>query len=349
MQKALLIIFISTICSAACFAQANVPEQKEFFAKAEALADKAASEDKFSGTVLIAQNGKHVLTKSWGMADRERNVPNSADTIFNLGSINKLFTGIAIGMLADEGKISLSDTIGKHLPDYPNKQAAEKVTISQLLAMTSGIGDIFGPEFKAMDKSKLDSISSYLPLFATKPLEFEPGANRRYSNGGYIVLGAIIEKASGMSYYDFVKQRIFDKCGMKDTSSLPRDSKNPRMAKGYTKPEGSDTRGNNFDTLPGRGSSAGGGYSTVGDMLRFANAIEDGTLEPPKSLLKEERSMIASMFKGGLGFAGGAPGINAIIESRLPGGYTLVVLSNYDPPSAIGIGKGIRALLGSRD
>lgn len=349
MKKALLIVFVSIIFSAGCFAQANVPEQKEFLAKAEALANKAASEDKFSGTVLIAQNGKPVLTKSWGMADRERKVPNSADTIYNLGSINKIFTGLAIGMLADEGKLSLGDTIGKHLPDYPNKEAAQKVTISQLLAMTSGIGDIFGPEFDAADKSRLDSISAYLPLFASKPLEFEPGTDRRYSNGGYIVLGAIIEKASGMSYYEFVKERIFDKCGMKDTESLPRDSKNPRMAKGYTKPEGSEARGSNFDTLPGRGSSAGGGYSTVEDMLRFANAIENGTLQAPVSLQEEERSMIASMFKGGLGFAGGAPGINAIIESRLPGGYTLVVLSNYDPPSAIEIGKAIRALLGSTD
>ena len=337
------------MCSAGCLAQTNVPEQKEFLAKAEELANKAASEDRFSGTVLIARNGKPVLTKSWGMADRERNAPNSADSIYNLGSINKLFTGLAVGMLADEGKLSLSDTIGKHLPDYPNKEAAEKVTISQLLSMTSGIGDFFGPEFEAMEKSKLDSISAYLPLFASKPLEFEPGTSRRYSNGGYIVLGAIIEKASGMSYYDFVKRRIFDKCGMKDTASLPRDSKDPRMANGYTKPRGSDKRVNNFDTLPQRGSSAGGGYSTAGDMLRFANAIEDGTLEAPKSLLKEERSMIASMFKGGLGFAGGAPGINAIIESRLPGGYTLVVLSNYDPPSAIEIGKGIRGLLGATD
>jgi D-alanyl-D-alanine carboxypeptidase len=340
---------MSILCSAACLAQTDVPGQKEFLAKAEELANKAASDDKFSGTILIAQNGKPVLTKSYGFADKEKQVPNGQDTIYNLGSINKLFTGLAIGMLADEGKLSLGDTIGKHIPDYPNKEAAGKVTISQLLAMTSGIGDIFGPEFDAADKSRLNSISAYLPLFASKPLEFEPGTNRRYSNGGYIVLGAIIEKASGMSYYEFVKQRIFDKCGMNDTASLNADSKEPRMAKGYTKPEGSDKRKNNFDTLPGRGSSAGGGYSTVGDMLRFANAIGNGTLKAPESLQKEERSMIASMFRGGLGFAGGAPGINAIIESRLPGGYTLVVLSNYDPPSAIEISKQVRGFLGVTD
>jgi D-alanyl-D-alanine carboxypeptidase len=349
MHRSIPILILLLSIAAGCFAQAGSSDDKSFLTKAEEYAGKLAAEDKFSGTILIAQNGKPVLTKSYGFADKEKQIPNGPDTIYNLGSINKLFTGLAIGMLADEGKLALNDTIGKHLPDYPNKEAAGKVTISQLLAMTSGIGDIFGPEYEAMDKSRLDSITAYLPLFASKPLEFEPGTGRRYSNGGYIVLGAIIEKASGMSYYDFVKQRIFNKCGMKDTESLRSDSKEPRMAKGYTTPTGTDKWVNNFDTLPRRGSSAGGGYSTVGDMLKFANAIENGTLKAPESLQKGERSMIAAMFKGGLGFAGGAPGINAIIESRLPGGYTLIVLSNYDPPSAIEVGKGIRALLGATD
>ena len=349
MKRSLPAFLMLLAVTASCFAQSGGSEGKSLLAAAEEFAGNLAREDKFSGTLLIAQNGEPVLTKSYGFADKQARTPNKAGTIYNLGSINKIFTVIAVGMLADEGKISLDDTVGKHLPDYPNKQAANKVTITQLLSMSSGIGDFFGPEYDATPKSKINSISAYLPLFASKPLEFEPGTDRRYSNGGFILLGAIIEKVSGMSYYDFVKKRIFEKCAMKDTDSYPRDLRIDNLAKGYTRPEGAKDWTENLESLPGKGSSAGGGYSTARDLLNFVNALDTGKLKVPESLQKAKGVMIAQMISEGLGIAGGAPGINAVVESRLPGGYTLIVLSNYDPPSAIEVSRHVRGLLGVTD
>ncbi len=350
MHKLIILTFLIFSCFTACFSQSSIPDQKDFLRQAEDLAMKLAGEDKYSGTFLIAKEGEPVLTRSYGLADKDTKVPNNADTIYNLGSINKIFTALAIGILADEGKLSLDDTIGKHLPGYPNKDAREKATIRQLLSMTSGIGDIFGPEYDATPKTRLRSIDSYLPLFASKPLEFEPGSDRRYSNGGFLVLGAIIEKASGQSYYDFVRSKIFLPLEMKDTDSYEVDSQKAGIAKGYTRPEGSKAeRTRNLDSLPGRGSSGGGGYSTAADLLKFVNALDSGKLKVPESLRKADGVMIARMLSKGLGIAGGAPGINAVIESKMRGGYTLIVLSNYDPPSAIELGREIRKMLGQPD
>ena len=119
------------------------------------------------------------MLKSYGLANREKKIPNTTGTKFNLGSMNKSFTQVAIAQLAAEGKLSLKDPIKKFLPDYPNKEAAEKVTVEQLLTMSSGIGDFFNERYEATPKKKLNSISAYLPLFADKPLAFEPGSKRR--------------------------------------------------------------------------------------------------------------------------------------------------------------------------
>src|SRR4029077_18041 len=157
----------------------------------------------------------------------------------------------------------------KHLPDYPSP-IADKVTIRQLIEHRSGMGDFFGPEYLATPPSKIRKLSDYLPLFVNKPLEFEPGTDQRYSNAGYIVLGLIIERESGRSYYDYVRDHIFKPAGMKDTDSYAIDEKVPNRAVALTKHESTE--------LPGRGSSAGGGYSTAGDLLRFAQALRSGKL-----------------------------------------------------------------------
>ena len=164
-------------------------------AQIAAAVDKAVAEDRFSGVVLLARDGTSIMSRAWGMADPAKGIANRPDTKFNLGSINKFFTHVAIGQLAAAGKLSLNDTIRKHLPDYPSP-AADKITIEQLLQHRSGLGDIFGPKFLASHAS-LRKLSDYLPLFVDKPLEFEPGSDQRYSNAGFVVLGLIIEKISG--------------------------------------------------------------------------------------------------------------------------------------------------------
>jgi CubicO group peptidase (beta-lactamase class C family) len=300
-----------------------------------ALIDKRAADDSFSGAVMVARNGQPIFQRAVGLANKQYNAPNRVDTKFNLGSINKIFTKIAIFQLIEQGKLSLDDHLAKHLPDYPNQEAAAKVTIKHLLDMQSGIGDFFGPKFEAAPKDRIRSIKDYLPLFADQPLKFEPGTSRAYSNGGYIVLGAIIEKITGQSYYEYVRERIFKPAGMENTDSYEVDANVPNLATGYLRNE-SGERVSNVYTKPARGSSAGGGYSTLEDLLKFTIALQNNKLLSPENSRK---------LGGGLGIAGGAPGINAALEFNQASGYTIIVLSNYDPPSAGNVSEQIRKLI----
>ncbi len=210
----------------------------EVVAAADAHLSRLAAAGEFSGVVLIAKNGMPFFHKAYGMADRPFAIPNREDTKFNIGSINKAFTQTAIARLAEKGRLSLSDTIRKHLPDYPNA-AADRVTISQLLTMTSGLGDFFGSKFDATPKSRIRTLQDYLGLFASDPLLFEPGTSRRYSNAGYVVLGLIIEKLTGESYYDYVRKNIYAPAGMTNSDSFMQDAVVLNRAVGYTSEDAS--------------------------------------------------------------------------------------------------------------
>jgi CubicO group peptidase (beta-lactamase class C family) len=308
--------------------------------------DAAAAQDKFSGTVLLAKDFRPLMTRAWGIADPARAIANRPDTRFNLGSINKIFTQVAIAQLAQGGKLSPGDTIAKLLPDLP-LPGADKITVQQLIEHRSGLGDIFGPEFEKTHAS-LSKLADYVPLFAGKPLLFEPGSEQRYSNAGYLVLGLIIEKLSGQNYYDYVRGHITKPSGMTATESYPIDATIPNGAVGLTArgPEGPlPRRRPNVDTLPARGSSAGGGYATSADLLRFAQALASDRLAD-----KQWTGWIFQSLPGGsaekrdLGIAGGSPGVNAALIMTAP--YTLIVLSNYDPPTAEMVVHTARQLLG---
>ena len=315
--------------------------------------------DEFSGTVLVVRGGRTVYEKAFGLASREYNIPNRADTKYNLGSINKFFTKIAIGQLVQEGKLSFDDALGKILPEYPNPNARQKVTIRHLLTMTSGIGDFFGEDYDATPKDRIRSIRDYLPLFTGKPLAFEPGTQRKCSNGGYVVLGAVIEKITGGSYYDYVREHVTKPAGMEDTDFFEADAPTPNLAMGYTRGEEGRKDSpwwNNIYTRPARGSSAGGGYSTAPDMLKFSQALKANKFLTPEYtdwLLNDREPSRGGKHtksghkegKGGLGIAGGAPGINAMLEMDLEREYTVIVLSNYDPPSAVRVDRKIRGWL----
>lgn len=331
-------------------------------AEARARLRQLADGGEFSGVVLAAKDGKPFLLEAYGLANRDFGVPNRVDTKFNLGSINKVFTQVAIAQLAAQGRLALSDTIRKHLPDYPSP-AADRITIQQLLTMSSGLGDIFGAKYDATPKSRLRTLSDYLPLFVHEPLLFEPGTDRRYSNAGYVVLGLIVEKASGQGYHDYVREHVFLPAGMKDTDAYFQDSVVPNRAVGYTRetegpggPAPSAPERVNIYALPARSSSAGGGYSTAADLLAFDQAMRHDKLLSPEwtdwfysEKAKPPAAAAAPRQRtGGFGFAGGTAGVNAVIEADLDTGYTVVVLSNLDPPSAERVGKQIRGWLGLR-
>ena len=301
--------------------------------------DSLARIGEFSGVVVLANDGVPVYQSAHGLANRERSIANNLQTAFNLGSINKVFTQIAILQLYAAGKLNPDSTIAKYWPDYPNQDVARRVTIRELMRMTSGIGgDIFRAP-SGGQRSDVTRLQDYLPLFVNEPLQFEPGSKRAYSNAGYVVLGLLIERLSGEDYYRYVREHILEPAGMTRTGSFAVDSLPPNTAIGYTR-GGEDAPASaplrpNTEELPGRGSSAGGGYSTAQDLLAFLKA------------LREHR--IANGLPAGLGVAGGAPGINSTLDGDLPGGYDLVVLSNLDPPAAMRVSQLTRQWLGVND
>lgn len=302
----------------------------------EGLFDELSKTDQFSGVVLIAQKDQPLFSKAYGLSDKEANVPNKIDTKFNLGSINKTFTRVAIGQLVQQGKISFDDTLAKFLPDYPNAEAAKKITIRHLITMTSGIGDFYGDKFLATSK-QFRKNSDFIPLFAGQPLAFEPGAGNLYSNGGYILLGAVIEKVTGMSYYDYVRENIFKPAGMTETESFETDKLPVNTARGYTERNTKD-RIINTSRLAARGSAAGGGYSTAIDLLKFSLCLQSGKLVIPDDNGQPQK-------EAALGIAGGSDGVNGLLLVSGRTGYTVIILSNYDPPSAEKPGEQVRDLL----
>jgi D-alanyl-D-alanine carboxypeptidase len=305
-----------------------------------ARADGLAAQDKFMGAELVESHGRILLEKTWGYADRDAKAPLKVTDKFRLGSMNKMFTATATLQLVAKGKLSLDGTVGQYLPDYPNKAIADNATIRMLLTHTGGTGEIFGDEF---DKHRLElkTLADYVKLYGSRAPEFPPGSKSDYSNFGFILLGVIIQKVSGEDYYDYVRDHIFLPAGMTDTASLPESETVPGRVNGYTQKDGKWVV--NTDTLPWRGTPAGGGYSTLADLLRFAHAMMNGKLLPNDLRDAATRSETAGDWYGygfelhGAGLAhsyghtGGAPGMAT--EMRIyPNAKTVVIeLCNIDP------------------
>jgi CubicO group peptidase (beta-lactamase class C family) len=296
--------------------------------------------------ILLAKHGKPIFQAARGLADRERKRKVSLQTKFRIGSMNKMFTAVAVLKLREQGKLSLEDTLAKWLPDYPNAKLASAVTLHHLLTHTGGTGDIFGPLF-AKHRQELTSHQAYIDLYGERDLEFEPGARFAYSNYGFVLLGRVIEKASGESYYDYVQKHVYAPAQMTATGSEPESKGVPDRSVGYQ--GGPDGRKPNVDSLPPRGMSAGGGYSTAEDLLRFANALMQHTLlsETSTQLLLSGKVPMGPGQRYGYGFVeredhgirafghgGGAPGMNGEL-AILPGSaHTVITLTNMDPPAA---------------
>jgi D-alanyl-D-alanine carboxypeptidase len=303
--------------------------------------------DRFSGAALVAKDAKVVFEQAYGMAVRRKKTPNQLNTQFRIGSMNKMFTAVSIMQLVQAGKIQLSDPFGKYLTDYPNKNMASKVTIEQLLTHTGGTGDIFGPEFET-HRLELKTLQDYVNLYGKRDVQFEPGTKWEYSNYGFLLAGVVIEKVSGQSYYDYVREHIFKPAGMTLTDSLPENETVAGRSVGYMK-EGPGPWKPNTDTLPWRGTSAGGGYSTVEDLYRFALALEEHKLldaAHTKMLVTGKADRLGGgqygygfgiTKEGGMtcfGHGGGAPGMNGDLKICPDSGYIVAVLANMDPPAA---------------
>ena len=220
---------------------------------------------------MVSKNGKALFSRAYGLADHDKNTPNKADTRFRIGSMNKMFTATAVLQLAQAGKLIFNDPIGKYINDYPNPEVARRVTVHHLLTHTGGTGDIFGPDF-FKHRLGLRTHDEYVRLFGKRTSMAVPGPYA-YSNFGMILAGVIVERVSGQSYYDYVEEHIFKRAGMTRTGSEPEDQDVPGRSTGYMRSRDGGGLTPNTDVLPYRGTSAGGGYSTVGDLCQFADAL----------------------------------------------------------------------------
>jgi CubicO group peptidase (beta-lactamase class C family) len=309
--------------------------------------DELMAADLFSGAVLVAKDGKTVFAQAYGLADREKKTPNTLKTRFRLGSMNKMFTAVATLQLVQNGKLDLKAPFGNYLTGYPNKDVASKVTIEQMLTHTGGTGDIFGPEF---DKNRLElkTLQDYVKLYGNRGPEFEAGSRWQYSNYGFLLLGVIVEKVSGQNYYDYVRDHIFKPAGMMATASEPEDQVVADRSVGYMRSDGGGWQ-RNTDTLPYRGTSAGGGYSTVEDLLKFATALQTNKLLKPQytEMLTTGKVETPNGGKYAYGFqeatvngtrcfghGGGAPGMNGELKICPGPRYVVAVLANLDPAAA---------------
>jgi CubicO group peptidase (beta-lactamase class C family) len=322
--------------------------EKDLVAALRTKLERDAAADVFSGSALLAKNGEVVFTGAYGLADRDRKVANTLDTRFRIGSMNKMFTAVAVLQLVQAGKIELAESLGRYVTDYPNKDVATKVTIHHLLTHTGGTGDFFGPEFEA-HRLELQTSKDYVALFGNRGLAFEPGSRWAYSNYGMLLLGVVIERVSGQSYYDYVAEHIYKPAGMTSSGSEPENTTVPNRPVGYMRPQGGGAWTPSTNTLPYRGTAAGGGYSTVGDLMKFADALMQRKLlnaEYTDLLIKGKvytggGRMYAYGFEdgrkdgaGAVGHNGGAPGMNGDLRIYPRSGYVVAVLSNLDPPAA---------------
>jgi CubicO group peptidase (beta-lactamase class C family) len=299
--------------------------------------DRRVAGETFSGVAIVEEEGRTLFERAGGLADREQKVPVSLQTKFGIASIGKAFTQVVLHQLVAEGKLDLDATLAQALPDYPNRDIAARVTLRQLRDHTSGMGDyleaLYSPAGKPLGSPV--ELADYLPLFVDRPLAFEPGSKQRYSNTGYLVLGLVIEHATGKRYFDVVRERVFAPAGMTDTGWAPASADVPGRAVGYFRPERGGAWKSNAPFERGSGTSAGGAYSTARDLLRFAAALDAGKLLPAGAPPLERRG----------GIAGGSNGANAVLIWGGAGQPRLVVLSNLDEPSAESFARYARAVL----
>jgi D-alanyl-D-alanine carboxypeptidase len=317
--------------------------------KVRQLVAAAKGTDAFSGVILIAHHGSLVLDEAWGFADMGKRVPNSAGTQFNLASMNKMFTAISILQLADRGRLNLDDSLGKYLPDYPNRELAATVTIRELLSHTGGTGDYLTPDFTT-HKAEIRTLSDYVNMFGARPVRFKPGTRFEYSNYGFILLGRIVEVASGQTYDQYFRDHILNPAGMRHTTPVPESGQVAAIAYSQTR-DGIEPTDSAFH-LPA--SSAGGWYSDAHDLYLFTRALQSGLLLSPRRLAQaltwdsiHPAYGLGFFLLPGLGYghSGASPGCNTELHILPESHYVVVILTNRDPPMATDMFDAVHAIL----
>lgn len=316
--------------------------------------------DEFSGTVLWAKNRRVLYSTARGLASKRFNVPNNLQTRFSLASLNKMFTATATMQLVEQKQLSLNDTLDQYLDEsWLPTALSSKIEIQHLLSHSSGLGSYFTEQFFNTTKSMYRLLEDFKPLIATDTLKFEPGTGYRYSNNGMLLLGAVISTVSGEDYFNYVRRHIYAPTGMTRSGCYDMDQPIQNLAIGYNaNPEKETGWENNFFWKAVRGGPAGGCYSTVEDMFKFATSLinygflnEENTalLYSPKPEFHKESYGFGFKISGTpdnriVGHRGGFVGMSSNLDIFLDAGHISVVLSNYGGGS-IPVYKKIRTLV----
>ncbi len=295
----------------------------------------------FSGTVLVARDGRTLLSKGYGLASHEWDIPNTPQTKFRLGSITKQFTAMAVLLLEQQGKLKVADPVCKYVESCP--AAWQPITLHHLLTHTSGI-----PNFTSFPDYKQTMMlpsppPETLKRFIGKPLDFEPGSKHSYSNSGYVLLGFIIEKASGESYTAFVTKYIFTPLGMSDTGYDNTSDVLERRASGYER-QGSILINAPYleMTIP---HAAGSLYSTTLDLLTWDAALSNRRLLNEENYKRYFTPVLSGYAYGwivaqrdGVEVVSHGGGINGFATTilRVPAQRLLVVALSNETPSQVG-------------
>ncbi len=317
--------------------------EAQFLKKVDDFACRAQACHLFSGSLLVAKDDQVLLSYAGGESNRGDHVLNKIDTKFNLGSMNKMFTAVAIAQLAERGKLSYQDTLDKYVDEnWLPKDITAKITIENLLSHRSGLGSYFNKTFMEASRAAFRELADYRPLLKEEKLQFQPGSRFGYSNTGFFLLGVVVEKASGQNYFDYIRKNIYEPAGMKDSDCYDLDLPIENLAIGYIPDESTPYgwRSNTFQHVI-RGGPAGGGYATGPDLLRFARALQTGKLVSADSLKTLWTDHFGDQYGYGfiiaagaagrqVGHSGGFPGLSANLAMYLDKGYVVCVLSNTD-------------------
>jgi len=300
-----------------------------------------AAANHFSGAVLVAQKGVILYNQGLGQADVELNVHNTLNSVFEIASLTKHFTAAAVMLLAEQGKLHLTDKLSRYIPDYPK---GDSVTIKMLLSHTSGIKDLTTlPDYPTFSKQSLTP-EAVIALFENQPYDFSPGSRFRYSNSGYVLLGYIIEKVSGMTYPDFMDKVLLQKAGLKHTGYNRQDSVWQNRVKGYRRPRAGMINAEYISMdIP---YAAGSLLSTTGDLYQWERELMSGKVISPASV---QAMTTPNLGKYGYGLyidtlqnrrhishSGGIPGFATHIDVFPADDMQVIVLSNNSSnPSAV--------------
>jgi CubicO group peptidase (beta-lactamase class C family) len=307
---------LAALTLASCITSAGADSSQQKGAAAVGAYLAGLNDGNFSGAILVARDFVPFATKATGYADRARGAPNATITPFNIATVTRVFTAVAIGQLVDRGKVSLDDPLTKYLPTY-RKPIGDQVTVAMLLGHTAGTGDYLTDPGYLRVRDTFESLSGLIAAVNTNvSAGAVPGKTFAYSNTGYLLLGAVIEKASGRDFYDYMDNEVFAKAGVAAgfLHNTEEERKDRGFALGY-KPDD----GKNWSLLPARGTPATGAYATAPDLLSFHKALTTG------ALVKPETSKRLGLTSGV--FAGDDVGASAVF-AMTPTGYTVIVLAN---------------------